>query len=305
MKQEKIKAHLLALMTVLVWGTTFISTKVLLHDFTPVEILLYRFVIGYVMMLLLKPRILPVRNVREELTFAAAGLTGLALYYLLENIALTYTLASNVGVIVSIAPIFTAILARFIWKEERLRFHFFLGFAVAMVGIGLISFGGGGVQFNPIGDILCILAAVSWAVYSVLCKRISGFGYPTILTTRRIFFYGILFMLPCAFLMDFHFGFDRFLNWVNGGNFLFLGIGASAICFMTWNWSVGVLGAVSISAYIYIVPVVTVVTAALVLHEPITIYSATGTALALAGLFLSEWRARPRRLEGQAYETGE
>ena len=127
----------------------------------------------------------------------SAGLSGVCLYYLLENIALTFTMASNVGVIISVAPFFTALLSRlFLKQEEKLNAGFFVGFLVAMAGIALVSFNGSALQLDPIGDLLALFAAFLWACYSILTKKISSFGYNTILTTRRVFLYGLLFMIP-------------------------------------------------------------------------------------------------------------
>ena len=201
---------------------------------------------------------------------------------------MTYTMASNVGVIISIAPFFTAMLTHLFTKDEKLRANFFFGFVVAMVGICLISFNGAKMQLNPIGDLLALAAAVVWACYSVLTRKISDFGYHTIQTTRRVFAYGIVFMIPALFLFDFRIGAERFLSPVYLGNLIFLGLGASALCFVTWNMAVKILGAVKTSIYIYLVPVITVVTSALILREPVTIMSGVGTVLALLGLFLSE-----------------
>jgi drug/metabolite transporter (DMT)-like permease len=80
----------------------------------------------------------------------------------------------------------------------------------------------------------------------------------------------------------------RFASPVYLFNIIYLGLGASALCFVTWNFAVKVLGAVKTSIYIYMVPVITVVTSSLILHEKITILSGVGTILTLAGLFLSE-----------------
>ena len=135
---------------------------------------------------------------------------------------------------------------------------------------------------------LALLAALIWACYSVLTKKISGYGYNTILTTRRVFCYGILFMLPTLFLFDFKLELTRFANPVYLFNILFLGLGASALCFVTWNFAVKTLGAVKTSVYIYMVPVITVVTSVTILHEKITALAAAGTVLTLAGLLLSE-----------------
>lgn len=288
-----------ALLTIVIWGTTFISTKILLVDFQPVEILFFRFVMGYIVLFAAYPHRMKITDCRQELTFAAAGLCGICLYYLLENIALTFTLASNVGVIISVAPFFTAILAHMLMKsEEKLRVQFFAGFVVAMTGIIFISFNGARLQLNPLGDLLAVIAALVWACYSLLTKKISSFGYPVILSTRRTFFYGILFMLPMLAFFNFQPGLSRFTNRTYLLNILYLGLGASALCFVTWNFAVKELGAVKTSVYIYMVPVITVMTSVLILHEPLTVFAGIGTILTLIGLFLSEYRKERKNENG-------
>lgn len=291
MEHKVTRGHLSALVTIVIWGTTFISTKVLLVDFQPVEILFFRFIMGLAALLIACPRRLKGTSARQEAVFAAAGLCGICLYYLLENIALTYTMASNVGVIISVAPFFTAILSHmFLKHDEKLKPGFFIGFLVAMAGIALISFNGSALKLNPAGDLLALLAALVWACYSILTKKISGYGYHTILTTRRVFLYGILFMIPALFLFDFRLDLGRFTNGTYLLNILFLGLGASALCFVTWNVAVKILGAVKTSIYIYMVPVITVVTSVLILKEPFTWMTGAGTVLTLAGLLISEGR---------------
>lgn len=290
---KKTSGHLAAVITILIWGTTFISTKVLLTDFEPIEILFFRFVMGFLALTAVFPRRMQITTRQQEAVFAAAGLCGVCLYYLLENIALTYTMASNVGVIISIAPFFTAILTRLFMKgEENLSTNFFLGFIVAMAGICLISFNGSRLQLNPLGDLLSVTAAFVWGCYSVLTRKISSFGYATIQTTRRVFAYGIVFMIPALFLFDCRLGAKRFANPVYLGNIIFLGLGASALCFVTWNTAVKILGAVKTSIYIYLVPVITIATSALILREKITVMSGTGTILAFIGLFLSGYKGK-------------
>ena len=284
-----LKGHLLAMVTIFIWGTTFISTKVLLMDFKPIEILFFRFVIGLFVLLIAYPRKMPKTTKKQEVIFALAGLTGITLYYLLENIALTYSLASNIGVIISVAPFFTAVLSRYILKEEKLHRNFFLGFITAIIGISLISFSGSSnFKLNPLGDFLALLAAIIWAVYSILIKKIGEYGFNTIQVTRRIFMYGIIFMLLTLMPFGFTWDLNRFSNPVYLGNIIYLGIGASAICFVTWNWAVKILGAIKTSIYIYIVPVVTVVTSTLILNEQITMTAFVGMILTLMGLFLSQ-----------------
>ncbi|MEK3659266.1 DMT family transporter [Paenibacillus sp. NPDC058367] len=281
--------HLLALITIIIWGTTFISSKILLTDFTPVEILFFRFLLGYFVLLLIYSRPVRTKSFKEELLFISAGLCGITLYFLLENIALVYTLASNVGVIVSIAPFFTAVIAHFFLEEEKFHRQFIIGFVIALSGIILIGLNGSFLlKLNPIGDLLAFIAPMVWAIYSVLMRKISDLQVHTIGATRKVFFYGILFMLPALFIFDFHLDLSRFKDTQNITNILFLGLGASALCFVTWNRAVGILGAVKTSVYIYIVPVVTVAASALILNEKITWATLLGTFLTLTGSYISE-----------------
>lgn len=288
-RKKEIMGHLFAFITIFIWGTTFISTKILLKAISPIEILFLRFTMGLIVLLLVYPHRLKVKERKQELYFATAGLCGVTLYFLFENIALTYTFASNVGVIISIAPFFTGIFAHLFLNGEKLRLKFFMGFGVAVIGIFLISFNGSSnFKLNPFGDILAILAAIVWAAYSVLTKKISGFHYNSIQATRRIFFYGLVFMIPVLFIFGFKPSMKQLMQPVNLFNILFLGLGASALCFVSWNSAVKILGAVKTSVYIYMVPVITVVTSAIVLQEKITSIAVFGIVLTLAGLFISE-----------------
>lgn len=288
MKNNSIKGHISAAITILIWGTTFISTKILLQDFDPVEILFLRFVIGFIALIVAYPHILRTKNIRQELTFAAAGLCGVTLYYMLENISLTYTMASNVGVIISIAPFFTILISHFITHDEKLTLRFFIGFIISMIGIALISFNGSKFELNLTGDLLAVGAAVVWAVYSIVTKKISGYGYNVVQSTRRTFLYGVIFMMPSLFIFNFSLETEQFLNPQNIFNIAYLGLGASALCFVTWNASVKLLGAVKTSVYIYAVPVITVITSVLVLKEHLTVMTASGTILTLSGLLISQ-----------------
>lgn len=285
----KVMGHIVAFMTVFIWGITFISTKLLLNDFTPLEILLFRFTLGYVALLIIYPRFIKTKGLKEELLFIAAGISGVTLYFLFENIALTYTLASNVGIITAVAPFFTAIMAHFFLKGESFKPKFFVGFSVAMLGIILITLNGNFVlKLNPTGDILAILACFFWGIYSVLMRKITTLNHNNIGATRRVFFYGIVFMIPSTFFLDFDLNLSRFSNPINILNIVFLGLGASAICFVAWTWCVGILGAVKTSTYIYLVPVVTLVCSYFVLNENITIVALIGAILTILGLIISE-----------------
>lgn len=288
-----LTGHLAAAFTILIWGTTFISTKVLLKAFSPIEILFIRFVVGYLALWCVCPRFLHMADPRHNWYFAAAGLCGVTLYYLFENIALTYTLTSHVSVIVSLAPFFTAILSCLLLREKHPGIRFYLGFLVAICGICLISFQDtSDLKLSLTGDLLSVGAAAIWALYAILTKVIGNFGYPVIQSTRRTFFFGILFMLPVIPAMGFSVQPADIFRTEYLLNLIFLGFGASALCFVTWNFAVRSLGSVKTSVYIYAVPVVTTTTSALILREPITPAAVCGIGLALTGLFLSEKRKK-------------
>ena len=290
------KGHLAAIFTVSVWGATFISTKVLLHHFTPTEILVLRFVLGLLALCVASPKRMPLQTRRHELYFAAAGLTALVLYYLCENIALNFGDASIVGVAVSSAPLFAGICGA-VFLGERIHAGFLAGFAIALAGIGLISLGSGTAHIQPEGILLSIAAAAAWGIYSTLTRKIAEHGYPTLGATKRIFGYGVLMMAPIAAGNSFRFAALRTAGAEEIANLLFLGLGASAVCFLTWNFAVKVLGSAKTCAYIYASPVVTVLLAALILRERMTGRAILGAVLVLAGLALSEGRQLRKELE--------
>jgi len=307
--RNRIKAHILAFITIFIWGTTYISTKMLLVEFSPTEIMFFRFILAYLALLLVKPMRIPFKNPREELLFAGAGFCGVVLYFTLQNTCLVYTLASNAGVLVSVAPFFTAIFSFFLLKSESLHKGFFIGFGISIIGIALISFNGNFIlKLNPLGDILAISCAVAWAAYCILMKKISVLNYNVLLCTRKIFFYGIILMMPILPIFGFHWDLARFTFLPNVLHMLFLGFGASALCFVTWNYAVGVLGAVRTSVYIYFNPIVTVVTSAIILQERITPVAIIGVVLILAGLSLSERKTilikKEKKHEDDSIETG-
>ncbi|WP_334320202.1 DMT family transporter [Gilliamella apicola] len=293
---SRTKGHLIALMTVFVWGITYVVTKVLLTEFKPIEILFFRFTLGYATLWLLSPRFFAWQGIKQELMFLGAGFCGVTCYFLCENIALTYTTASNVGVITTLAPVFTAILAIFFLKTEKPAKSFYIGCLFSMIGIVLITLNGKFVlSVNPLGDLLAVFACLFWACYSILTKRSSNYGYNIILLTRRFFFYGLIFMLPALYLFDFEWNFSRFNQPVNLLNILFLGVGASAICFASWNYAVKLVGAVKISIYIYLVPILTIINAVLILDEPFTWIAAIGTLFTLGGVLLSEGKIKLKK----------
>lgn len=278
--------HLLAFATAMIWGTTLVSTKVLInHGLTPAEIMLYRFVIAYCLLWVLHPKSYPFGGWRDELVFAGLGFFGGTLYFITENTALGITLASNVALIVTTAPIFTAILAHLMVKGERLSKNLIIGSITALAGVAMVVFNGRFIlKINPLGDFLSIAAAVSWACYSVLMKRLDK-KYDIFYITRKVFLYGIITMLPIFYFDPLQFDSKEIFSLPVLANLLFLGMIASSVCYVLWNLALKHIGTVRTSNYIYFIPIVTLFTSVLVLNEHITLFALAGTVLILFGVY--------------------
>ena len=289
MNDKQFSGHLSAFITVLIWGTTFISTQILLDYLAPTEILFIRFIIGYLSLTICCPHRLKVTDKKHELLFIGAAFFGLTLYQFLENTALTYTTANNVSIITTLAPFFTALASSMFLNDKAPKKQFYLGLCISIIGVVLISYlPDDNIKLNPIGDILALLSAFMWAAYSVFTKKISDAGYSTLEATKRIFFYGLVFMLPLLLFTNPQHELSMFANPTIWGNLLFLGVCASAICFVTWNYSIKLLGAVKSSVYIYLIPVATIITSAIFLNQPLTFRTIIGVSFVLTGLSLSQ-----------------
>ena len=297
----RVVAYLLVVFSIFFWGITFVCTKHLLIYFSAFEILFIRFVLAYLFLWVLYPRRLKL-SAKENLLLALAGLTGVTLYQFTENLALNLTTASNVSIIVSICPVFTALTAQLFLKEKHFTLQFFVGTALALLGVVLVSFNGAShFNVNPKGDLLALTSAMCWGFYSLFVTLINKKGYNIVVVTRKIFFYAIVWMLPLLVLGIFSSNpegiayvelshaanalrFSSLLNWIL---LCFLGILASGMCFVAWNKACIILGTVKISSGLYLIPVVTILFAAIFLKEKLTLMGSIGSLLTIIGLFVS------------------
>ena len=268
--------HLIAILTVAIWGLTFISTKVLInHGLTPQEIFFYRFLIAYLGIWVISPKRLFTNNWQDELWLVAGGIFGGSLYFFTENTALGITQASNVSFIICTAPLLTTILSLLFYKSEKASKGLIYGSLLALMGVGLIVFNGSFVlKISPIGDLLTLLAALSWAFYSLIIKK--------------IFFYGVLTILPAFLLHPLHPDTAVLLQPAVLFNLLFLAVLASLICYVLWNVVLKQLGTVRASNYIYLNPLVTMIASFLILDEKITLVALGGAACIVCGVYWAE-----------------
>lgn len=283
------KGHLIAFMTIFMWSTTFVSTKVVLGELSPIEILLFRFFLGLLALLVVHPKFKIFTKIQDELLFMVLGASGVFLYFILENIALQYTQATNVGIIVTAAPIFTAIFAALILDDERFHIRLLFGFLAAICGVIVLLMGSGeSVRINLSGDLIALAGSLSFAVYSVLLQKVDSNKYHYIFVTQKTFVYGLFWMLLYVLVFNKSLDFSNVLEAEVLTNMLFLGLIASGLCFVLWNYAVRLIGSVSTSNYIYLVPLLTGFTAILVLDERVTWSILFGGLLILFGLFLSQ-----------------
>ena len=289
--KRKLFGYAIAAVTIFFWGITFICTKALLSEFSALEILFFRFLAAYLGLWIIRPKFEKIER-RDNILFALAGLSGVVLYQFSENMAINFTNASNVSVIVSTCPLFTAIFSQIFLKKKHLSLWFIVGFVLSITGVTLVCLNGNRtLEFNPKGDFLALFSAICWGFYSVVISIINKKNYDQICATRRIFFFAVLMMIPLMIftkqdgILE---NVTRFKNPLNDIYLLFLGLIASGFCFAAWNKACKTVGTVKVSCGLYLIPVVTIIFAFFTLGEKITLLGAAGALITIAGLFVSE-----------------
>ena len=280
--------HLLAILTIAIWGVTFVNTKVLLqHGLQPMEIFLLRFIVAYLCIWTISPRRLLSDSWKDEALFFILGLIGGTVYFVAENTAIGLSYVNNVSFIVCTAPLITMLLAILFIKSVKATVPLVLGSLIALVGVAIVIYNGHFVlRLNPLGDFLALTAAFSWAIYSLVIKKVSN-RYSATYITRKVFFYGILTVIPLFFFKPWEFPLEGFRQPAVWMNLLFLSVVASFLCFLWWSVAVKKIGALPTSNYVYLNPVTTVCASALVLNEPMTVMACLGSALILLGVFIA------------------
>ena len=277
--------YIAAFLIVVVWGCTFVQTKVLINaGLRPDEIFTLRFVIAYLLILPFSWRRLFLANVKDELIALLLGLTGGSLYFIVENYALAYGYCSNVSLIVCLTPLVTALIVGWSYPAERLGKAGMVGSVVALGGMALVVFNGNFVlKLSPLGDVLALGACICWALYSLLIKHL-GARYDNMLITRKVFGYGLLTIIPLLLWRGINYDIVIYGGAAVWGNILFLGVVASMLCFLGWNWCLARLGTVRATNFLYLNPVIAIVSSALVLGERVTWIAVLGAVCILAGL---------------------
>ena len=291
--KSEILYHVVAILTSAVWGTTFVSSKLLLEEgMTPAEIMFLRFAMAYVCMIPFIKGKLFCDNWRDEALMMLLGISGGSLYFLLENSALLYTQASNVAIIIAATPLLTTLAVHLISHQEKVSKRLYGYSLLSLSGVALVVFNGEFIlKLNPLGDILTLGAALMWVIYSIVVVKMEK-RYDSLMITRKVFFYGVLTLLPYFAIEPFEVTIEMLTRPIVIGNLLFLGLLASLICYWTWNVVIIKLGAVRSTNYLYINPIVAMITSYFVLNEHITSLAIIGTALILTGMYLAQRQRR-------------
>lgn len=254
------------------------------------ETFVYRFSFAYLILLIFTFHKIRSNSWRDEITFLACGICAGSLYFISENYALQNTTTGNVSLLASIAPIFTTLLMAAVFKT-RIAPMVAIGSVISFIGVGCIIFSNGqGLEINPAGDLLALSAAFSWAVYTILMKRMIP-HYNSFFITRKLFFYGVLTALPLLYFQQAPLHLSIIFDWSQPKyilNFLFLGLICSLTAYLIWNEVMKILGPVKANNYQYLSPLITMVAAYIIFHEEIYILGYVGCVLIIGGLVISD-----------------
>jgi drug/metabolite transporter (DMT)-like permease len=269
---------------------TFIAIKVALLDLGPYTLAFGRFVIA-TLVLSLAEKWRPSRVGLKALPLtrlSLMGLLGVTLFVSLQNLGLIHTTASSASLILSSIPAITAIICYLALGEPVSRVRT-ASIAVSIVGVALIILGGSESSLSlggrVIGDLLILVCAFFWACYTVIGRDLmSRLPYLTVTWVSTAF--GTLFLFPLS-AYEYVTSRPMHLSPPTITALLFLGLVASALAFLLYNFAVSRVGAGEATIYVNLSPLVTVCAASLMLHESLTLLQAVGGIIVLSSLFLA------------------
>jgi drug/metabolite transporter (DMT)-like permease len=301
------RARLAALAAIVLWGVSFVATKAALQEVSPVTLIFTRFALGVaVLLLVLKIRresLLPPRD--AWLTLAIMGFVGIFLHQMVQAHALTLTTAVRTGWLIGVTPIWSAVLAAVFLGErfDRLKVvGLFIGLAGALLVItrGELS---AGVLALPStrGDLLILASTWTWAIYTILgrdtLKRLGSAR-----ATAAAMFAGWAMMIP-FFVAAGGWHEYRELSSTSIVAILFLGIGCSGLGYWFWYAALERIDASQVASFLYLEPLVTLLSAVALLGETVAVSTIVGGLLVLAGV-LAVQAAPSRTATGEARLDG-
>ncbi len=290
-KESLLSVHLELIIVVTIWAGTFVATKFVLAQISPAISALYRYIIASLILLILNARNNERIERRDYPLLILLSLTGVTLYYLLQHYGIRYTNAIDASILVSLSPVFIGIIS-WIFMHENLKPVTGVGLLLAFAGSILVISDGRfslhQLEARMWGNILILLTAVSWAIYSVFGKKLL-LKYKSITLITWTTLIGTLFLVPFS-LFEIPNAKNLSLDWFGWLNMLYLGGAASVYGYLSWYRALTRLPSVTVGSYLYLRPLLTGIIATLLLHEKISLMLMLGGSLILIGTYLSTKR---------------
>ncbi len=292
-------ARAFGLTTSLIWGLSFLSTKVLIGVVPPYTLGLLRFIVACAflpLIALLARQSLRVAG-RDLPRLAAGGIIGVTLYFLCENNGLKLLSASESSLIVGVIPVVT-MLAERVFLKTKVGLRSYIGAFLSFVGVGFIAAQSPEASSSPLGFIYMGGAALSWVAYSFVTRPLSG-RYGQVTTTFWQSLFGLVGFIPFAALEWADFAPRASSIWTLPLilNLLFLGIFCSAIGYWLYVASLDILGAGAANSFINLIPVVSVLAAYVLLGERLSGLQWLGAAAAVIGVYLATTQGQKKKLQ--------
>ena len=272
------------------WGVSFIATKIAVQQVAPAVVVFLRFAIGAVIMLaiLLARRQLTLPTFKEGFYYALLGFIGISFHQWLQSTGLVTAQASTTSWIVSTSPVFIALLGWFFLKE-KLGLNTIFGIMLASLGVLLVVSKGSlssliSGNFGTTGDLLVLISAPNWAIFSVL-SRSALKDKAALFVLFYVILFGWLFT-SIPFVATHGWLEIAHLNTTGWLAVAFLGIGCTALAYIFWYDGLQAIPASRAGVFLYIEPLISLVVAAVLLGEAITLAALLGGGLILAGVWL-------------------
>ncbi|MEL4304374.1 DMT family transporter [Methanococcoides sp. LMO-2] len=286
--EDRTKGILYMLMVVAIWGFSFVATKILLNYLDPAIIAFTRFFIATVLLFAIC-RKRETYSPDEKIYVAIAGFLGITCYYMFENVALTFTTATNSSLISATVPVFFLLTLDVLRKKFSIPIKY-IGAFVAFVGVALLILNGKfNLNLNPLGDFLMFGSVFSWVFYTMIIDRMGSRNI--LIVSRDLTLSGTAFLLPFALYEAQDLRVDIFSQndlLVVIAAILYLGVFCSALGFLFWNKAIHLAGSSTTTNGIYLLPLVTIIGDSIIIGNVPNIYVMIGAVLVLAGVYLSE-----------------
>ncbi|MDP4177973.1 MAG: DMT family transporter [Bacillota bacterium] len=281
---NKKSANVLAILIMIMWGLSYLSTKVVVNEVEPLLCAFYRFVISTIILFVILKVKYPEEKILKEDRFRLifGAFLGVTLYFFFENYSIKYTSASNVSILLSAIPVFTLISQRIIFKE-KLTLKKLAGAILSAIGIIIIIASKDKVSLfskGTLGDLMAIAASVCWVAYNMVTCKFKG-NYKSITITAYQSLWGCIFLSPSLFLSHITIPSVKVIL-----NTVYLGVFCSCIAYVLYVYCLEHLGPTVLTTYINLQPIVSVVSAWILLSEKITIYQVAGSGIIIIGVFL-------------------